>query len=129
MHVFTQTGDAAAAGGMATFGVFGVIWAVLLLVAGWKLFAKAGQPGWVAIIPIVNSFGLLKIVHRPLWWFLLLLIPLVNIVVVIILADLAKAFGKGVGMTVLLILLTPIGVPRARRFGDATYELEPDPLF
>jgi hypothetical protein len=104
-------------------------WLVVVLVAGWKMYAKAGQPGWVALIPFLNVFGLLKIVHRPLWWFLMLLIPFVNIVfLVIIFNDLAKAFGHGVGMTVLLCLLTAIGY-LVIGFGDSRYQLEPDPIF
>lgn len=104
-------------------------WLVVVLLAGWKLYTKAGQPGWVALIPFLNVFGLLKIVHRPLWWFLLLLIPFVNIVfLVIIFNDLSKAFGHGVGMTVLLVLLTAVGY-LVIGFGDSRYQLEPDPIF
>ena len=107
-----------------TFG-----WLVLVLAAGWKMYVKASQPGWVAIIPFLNVFGLLKMVHRPLWWFLLFLVPIVTIVAgVIVLNELAKAFGRGVGTTVLLIFLTPIGF-LLLGFGDDAYVLEPDPLF
>lgn len=111
------------------FGVLWLIWLVLLLVAGWQMYVKAGQKGWVSLIPFINILGLLKIVHRPLWWLLLMLIPFVNLVVgIIIMLDLAKAFGKGVGMALLLILLTPIGY-LALGFGSAQYQLEKDPLF
>lgn len=111
------------------FWLFWLAWLVLILVAGWKMYVKAGQQGWVSLIPILNILGLLKIVHRPWWWILLMLIPFVNFVVVIILMlDLAKAFGKGVGTALLLILLTPIGY-LLLGFGDAQYQLEKDPLF
>lgn len=124
-----DTPDAAQAAGGVVGALIVAAWAVLILLAGWKLYEKAGQPGWVAIVPILNTFGLLKIVHRPLWWFVLLIIPVVNVVVVIILLiDLARAFGRGVGMTLLLVFLTPIGYLMLG-FGDARYELEPDPLF
>jgi hypothetical protein len=58
-----------------------------------------------------------------------MLIPFVNFVVlIIVLLDLAKAFGKGIGTALLLILLTPIGY-LLLGFGDAQYQLEEDPLF
>jgi hypothetical protein len=111
------------------FWVFWLIWLVLILVAGWKMYVKAGQKGWVSLIPIVNILGLLKIVHRPWWWILLMLIPFVNFVVgIIIMLDLAKAFGHGVGMALLLILLTPIGYLMLG-FGGSQYQLAEDPLF
>jgi len=47
---------------------------VLILAAMWKIFSKAGQPGWAAIIPIYNFIVWCKIVGRPAWWVLLLLI-------------------------------------------------------
>lgn len=125
----TTMNDAAAGGAVVIFLVIGIVWAVLVLVAGWTMFEKAGQAGWVAIIPILSTFGLLKIVHRPLWWFILMLIPLVNVIVgVILMVDLARAFGRGLGMALLLVLLTPIGF-LVLGLGDARYELEPDPLF
>ena len=124
--------DSVDSGGLVAstlFIILGVAWFVLVLVAGWKMYEKASQPGWVAIIPILNVFGLLKIVHRPWWWFLLLLIPFVNIIfLVLLMNDLSKAFGRGLGTTLLLILLTPIGY-LVLGFGDDRYVLEPDPIF
>ena len=84
---------------------------VVAVIAGvWKTFAKAGQPGWAAIIPIYNVYILLKIANRPWWWLLLMLIPLVNLVIAIIVAiDVAKAFGKGAGFGIGLALLGLVG--------------------
>jgi len=96
--------------------------------AGWNMDAKAGQPDWVAIVPFLHVFGLLTIAHRPLWWFALLLIPFVNLVVlVLVFNDLSKAFGQGLGTTLLLLFLTPIGY-LVLGFGDDRYELQPDPI-
>jgi len=69
---------------------------IVVLIAGfWKMFEKAGQPGWAAIIPIYNVYILLKIVGRPGWWLILFFIPLVNLVINIIVAiDVAKVFGQ-----------------------------------
>ena len=102
--------------------------AVLMIAAMWKVFTKAGQKGWASIIPILNTLVLLKLVKRPIWWIILLLIPCVNFVVlIIVLVDLAKAFGKGGGFALGLILLGPIFM-LILGFGSAQYQLEPDPL-
>ena len=87
----------------------------------WKIFTKAGKPGWAAIIPIYNIIVLLEIVGKPVWWIILLLIPLVNFFVMIYVAHLlAKSFGKDIVMTILLIILPFVGYPMLA-FGDAKY--------
>ena len=93
---------------------------VLIIVAMWKIFSKAGQPGWAAIISIYNLFVWCKIVGRPAWWILLLLIcfPIFYIILCI---DLAKSFGKGVGFALGLIFLSVIFFP-ILGFGSATYQ-------
>lgn len=94
---------------------------VLVIASVWKVFAKAGEPGWAAIIPIYNVIVFLKIAGRPWWWVFLLLIPLVNIIVGIIASlDVAKAFGKGAGFGVGLALLGVIFYP-ILAFGEAKY--------
>ena len=106
----------------AGIGLVYLLVLVLFIVAGWKIYAKAGQPGWVALIPIYNLVVFLRIVGRPIWWILLFIIPLVNVVVTCVLAnDLSKKFGKGVGFTIGLILLTPIFY-LILAFGDAKYQ-------
>jgi hypothetical protein len=108
----------------------GFFWLILVLtvvaIAGlWRTYQKAGQPGWAAIIPIYNVIVLLRIAQRPLWWLILLLIPLVNIVVGIVVAiDVAKAFGKSGGFAVGLILLSPIFYC-ILGFGSARYQGRP----
>jgi hypothetical protein len=92
---------------------------ILLVAAVWKIFAKAGKPGWAAIIPIYNVVVFLQVVNRPVWWIVLLLIPLVNVVVAIILTnDLAKSFGKGVGYTLGLLFLGVVFYPILGFGGD-----------
>lgn len=91
----------------------------------WKIFAKAGKPGWACLVPFYNLIVLLEIVGRPLWWIVMLLIPFVNLVFVFIIAiDLAKSFGKGTGFAMGLIFLSPIfylilGFGSARYHGPA----------
>jgi hypothetical protein len=102
------------------FWICEVAFIVLMLAAMWKIFAKAGQPGWAAIIPIYNWIVWCKIVGRPAWWVLLLLICF-PIFFIILSIDLAKSFGKGVGFAVGLILLSIIFFP-ILGFGSATYQ-------
>ena len=94
---------------------------LLSLIAMWRIFSRAGQPGWAAIIPIYNTLTLLRIVGRPGWWFLLFLVPFVNIVVVMMLCiDLARSFGKSDGYGLALFFLAPIFFP-ALGFSNARY--------
>ena len=104
------------------FWIFWLAFMILMIAACWKIFTKAGQPGWASIIPIYNWYVLCKIVGRPGWWVILLLIPFVNFIIGIILCiDLAKSFGKGVGFGIGLILLSLIFFP-ILGFGSAQYQ-------
>ncbi len=94
---------------------------VIIIIARWKIYEKAGKPGWASIIPIYDNIVLLEIVGKPIWWLVMLFIPLVNIVFVILMFNaLAKSFGKGSGFTVGLIFLPFIFFP-ILGFGDAQY--------
>ena len=126
LDVEVQRREAETAGAAA--GVVGIVTlvislalAVVMIAAKWKVFTKAGKPGWAVIVPIYNLVVLLQICGRPIWWVLLLLIPCVNIiVVVIVLIDLAKSFGKdalfGIGLCLLSFVFLPI-----LGFGGAQY--------
>jgi hypothetical protein len=114
---------------------FGII--AILLASLWKLFSKAGKPGWASIIPIYNVVVLLQIVGRPVWWIIGLFIPIVSIIVLFIIGiDLARSFGKspayasrlfcpayagglvqGIGLALLCIVSLPL-----LAFGDAEYQ-------
>ncbi|MCD4790901.1 MAG: DUF5684 domain-containing protein [Bacteroidales bacterium] len=94
---------------------------VLLIVAQWKIYTKAGKPGWACIIPIYNTIVLLEIIGKPWWWLLLLIIPVANIIFAVWMINLlSKSFGKSEGFTVGLILLPIIFYP-ILGFGDANY--------
>ena len=102
--------------------IIGLLIALFLIVAMWKVFTKAGQPGWASIIPIYNLYIWCKIVGRPWWWILLMLIPFVNFIILIILCiDTAKSFGKGAGFGIGLALLGIIFWP-ILGFGSAQYQ-------
>jgi hypothetical protein len=125
MQSDTSGGNAVGAGiGM---GIMIVYLAILVLwIAGmWKVFEKAGEPGWAAIVPIYNMVVLLKIVGRPIWWIILLLIPFVSFIIWIVLCfDVAKRFAKGAGMAIGLAILPFIFFP-VLAWGDAKYTPAP----
>mgnify|MGYP006992664766 CR=1 FL=1 len=95
---------------------------IFMLVCMWKLFVKAGKPGWAALIPVYNVYMEFEIVYGNGIKFLFLLIPFVNVVFAIkIMFDLAKVFGKGIGFGFLLWFFSIIGFP-ILAFGDAKYQ-------
>ena len=104
-------------------GVFGLIWlaVVLVLIIGmWKIFTKAGQPGWASIVPIYSIVVLLQIIGKPIWWLALLLFcgPVGWIMVSL---ALAKSFGKETGFAIGLMVLPFVFLPMLG-FGSAQYK-------
>ena len=99
----------------------------LMIVGMWKVFSKAGQPGWAVLIPIYNIYVLCKIAGRPGWWCLLYAVPIVSMIIAILVSlDVAKQFGKGAGFGLGLAFLGPIFYP-ILGFGDATYGYDTPP--
>jgi hypothetical protein len=106
-EVAMNSSDVAAGVGGGAGGLIGLVILVIAIAAFWKIFTKAGEAGWKSIIPIYNAIVLLKIVGRPWWWLVLMLIPFVNfIVLIVVMNDLSKSFGHGVGFTLGLIFLS-----------------------
>ena len=110
MHgILSQYGNGSSGGGSGAAAVLIIVYVVLFLLffaGGWRIFTKAGQPGWAILIPFYNVYIMLKVAGRPGWWLLLFLIPLVNIVVALIVStDIAKAFGQGAAFGIILIFL------------------------
>ena len=94
------------------FWIFYIIFVVFMIIVQWKIYVKAGKPGWGCIVPIYNIILQLEIAGRPLWWIFLMFIPFVNFIIAIIIAlDIAKAFGKGTGFGIGMILLPIIFYP------------------
>lgn len=99
---------------------------IFMIAAYWKIFTKAGKPGWACLVPIYNIIVLLEIVNKPWWWLFLMLIPIVNIVILIIVIHrLSLSFGKGGGFTLGLIFLGIIFYP-ILGFGDSVYTKLPE---
>ncbi len=126
-YVTTSTTDPATTGFLAGMGVGSIIFyiavIVFMLIVMWKIYAKAGQPGWAAIIPIYNLVVMFKIIKMD-WWHILIMIfvPFAQIVYSILIPiKLAKVFGKSTGFGVLSIFFSIICYP-ILAFGSAKYE-------
>lgn len=99
------------------------IWIPFILAfAGlWKVFEKAGKPGWAAIVPIYNFIVLTEIVKKPSYWALLMLIPYVGLIWGIWSINLlVKRFGKDEAFTVGCVVLPFIFLP-ILGFGESQY--------
>jgi Family of unknown function (DUF5684) len=128
---FLQTdmpSDAAARGMMALMGG-SLLFLLFLALAGYVYFAivistiaaKTNHDNrWMAWVPILNVILLLNIASRPLWWFLLFLIPFVNIVIMVIVwMGVAKARNKPDWWGVLMIVpIANLIVPGVLAFAD-----------
>lgn len=121
----------------AALGVFFLLvygaFIVLMIAATWKLFTKAGEPGWASIVPIYGNIVLLRLTGRPWWWLLLFFIPFVNFVVAVIhYIEIAKSYGKGAGFAMGLLFLAPVfwpilGLGSSRYVGPAARQGIPAP--
>lgn len=139
----------ALAGIIAVVGIIAFVWIIIDIVAGWKIFTKAGEAGWKSIIPYYNTYTQLGFTWNinVFWVYLVITIAsailqrmqgggfvsLLQFVVgiasivlsIMMLNKLAKAFGKGTGFTVGLVLLNPIFMC-ILAFGSAEYQGIPD---
>lgn len=93
--------------------IVGLLMGVFKIICNWKIFAKAGQEGWKAIIPIYNTWTLCEIVGLEGWYSLLQLIPCIGFIVAFVLKivlsiRLSKCFGKQGSYAIGLILLNLI---------------------
>ena len=110
-------------GGLLGLGFFAFMaaFALLIIASVWKVFTKAGKPGWASLIPIYNMIVLLEITGKPIWWIILFLIPFVNFIAAfLVMIPLAEKFGKGTGFGIGLVFLSFVFFP-ILAFGDAEY--------
>ena len=107
---------------MGTLWLGGLVVMVFMVAAVWKVFEKAGHPGWACLIPIYNLYVTLKIAGKPGWWLILYFVPLVNLIVTgVVSLGVAEKFGKGAGFGFGLWILAFIFYP-ILGFGDARYK-------
>jgi hypothetical protein len=114
----------------AFFFVFLVI-GIVCLIGMWKVFDKAGQPGWAVLIPIYNIIVLLRVAGLPWYWVftpLVAIIPILGLIaylawIVWVHHRISTRFGQGIGFTIGLTFLGPI-FWLILGFGSAKYVAE-----
>lgn len=116
----TNSGALAAVGAFfAAYFIFILVLVVIMVASWWKLFVKAGKPGWAALVPIYNVWVFAEVAGKPGWWGLgvfLSVIPFIGwigalAVQIYLTVEFAKAFGKEVGWAIFMILLPVIAYP------------------
>jgi hypothetical protein len=101
---------------IAGFGMVLLAGYVVCLIGMWKVFTKAGQPGWAVLIPIYNVIVLLRVAGLPWYWVFAVFLPIIPVLgvlaymvlAVMCLHRISTRFGQGVGFTIGLTLLSPI---------------------
>lgn len=117
---------ASAVGVLAGFGIFmwiiGMAIGVFSIICMWKLFTKAGKPGWASIVPIYNMIVMIEIAELPMWYIALFFVPFANIYAMFkIYIEIAHKFGKSTGFGVGMIFLGVIFIPMLA-FGKTEYK-------
>ncbi len=125
-HIFMQADDDLLGTiFVVIFAVIVLVAALLMVIALWKIFTKAGKPGWAVLVPIYNLVILFQIVGRPWWYIFLMLVPGAQIVLWGIVAlNLARVFEKNWAFGLGIFLLPFIFIP-VLGFGKAVY-MSPD---
>lgn len=102
-------------------GIFSLAMLVLIIIGQWKMFEKAGKPGWATFVPIYNIYCLFDIAFGNGWAMLFMLIPIVNFFVgIAVLAKIAQASGRGTLFQIMTVLFSGICF-LILGFGDAEY--------
>lgn len=111
---------------MAFYAIFMLAFMVIMIASLWKIYVKAGQPGWACLVPIYNQYILVdKILQKPIWWLVLMLLPCTaGIWAWVVYIELAKRFGKGPGFGIGMVLLPFVFFPMLG-FGKAQYDGSP----
>lgn len=106
---------------MILFFLFYIGIIALMIISMWKIFVKANQPGWAALVPFYNYYVMVEIAKKPTWWFGMMFVPLANFVfIIMIINGMVKNFGKSEGFTVGVIFLPYVFFP-ILAFGNAKY--------
>ncbi|MCX6231770.1 MAG: signal peptidase I [Bacteroidetes bacterium] len=80
---------------MSIYAILSLVFFILTLTGLWKLFEKAGVPGWNVLIPFYNFYVWLKIINKPLWWYIFILVPFINVfTILLMIVELVKCYKK-----------------------------------
>ena len=112
---------------MSGYVITTIIFLILSIAGLWKIFEKAGEAGWMAVVPFLNFYIWLKIIKKPLWWFIFILMPFINVFVILLMVvEILKCFGKeGVGAQALGVLFPFFYLPYLGFAGQEVY-VDPD---
>ena len=120
MLVTAQCGNSCGGGDIFAF-LIALVVVVFMVAAMWRVFTKAGQPGWGCLVPFYNVYLMLEIAGKPGWWLIFFFIPVINFVVqIVMMIDIAKNFGRGGWFAAGLIFLPIIFFP-VLAFGESVY--------
>ena len=78
---------------MSGYVILTIVFTVFFLAGLWKIFEKAGEKGWKAIVPFLNFYIWLKIIKKPLWWYIFILTPFINVFVILLMVVLGILLG------------------------------------
>lgn len=99
-----------------------IAFSLLLIVSAWRVFVKAGEPGWAIFIPFYNAMVMMRIAEKPMWWVVLLFLPIVQFLIYIVVTlSIAGRFGKG-GLFGIGLFLFPFIFLPILAFDDSDYE-------
>ncbi len=116
------SGLAALGVGMLVMWLISMAISVFIIVTQWRVFRKAGKPGWASIIPIYNTVVMIQIAELPMWYIALFFVPFANVYAIFkINIEIAKKFGKSAGFGVGMTLLQPIFYAILAFSKDAVY--------
>ncbi len=77
------------------FLILSLVFLISSLIGLWKLFEKAGEKGWKALIPFYNLWLWLQIIRKPWWWYIFIIIPFINVfTLMLMVVEIAKCYGK-----------------------------------
>ncbi len=80
---------------MNLYLVLFILFSIAIVAGLWGIFVKAGEAGWKILIPFYNLFIWLKIINKPLWWYIFLIIPFINVfVILLMIVEILKCFKK-----------------------------------
>jgi len=95
----------------------------IIIVFAWPVFEKAGYPGWNTLIPFYNLYIWLQIIDKPLWWYIFLIIPFINVfMVMLMIVELVKCFGRhdllyqGIGVIFPFVYLPYLGISENEKY-------------
>lgn len=110
-----------------TYVILTILFFLMSVIALYKIFQKAGRKGWESLIPMYNFWVWIQIIKKPVWWFIFILVPYINVfMILLMIVELLKCFNKnGLGAQTLSVLVPFFYLPWLAFFDKAPYT-DPD---